>query len=74
MTFRSLGGHRVRWSPIVVSSAVPYLGLCQLLNFGFRLQPLRPAVFHFDTLFNHYDVLTLGLHVGVARFKVVASR
>ena len=26
--------------------------------------------FHFETFFNHYDALTLGVHVGFARFKV----
>lgn len=30
--------------------------------------------FHFETFFNHYDALTLGVHVGFARFKVAASR
>lgn len=30
--------------------------------------------FRFETFFNHYDALTLGVHVGFARFKVAASR
>ena len=30
--------------------------------------------FRFETFFNHYDALTLGVHVGFARFKVGASR
>lgn len=29
--------------------------------------------FHFETFFNHYDALTLGAHVGPARFDVAAS-
>ena len=30
--------------------------------------------FHFETFFNHYDALTLGVHVGLARSKLAASR
>ncbi len=30
--------------------------------------------FHFETFFNHYDALTLGAHVGPARFDAAASR
>lgn len=30
--------------------------------------------FRFETFFNHYDALTLGVHVGFARFKVASRR
>lgn len=30
--------------------------------------------FRFETFFNHYDALTLGVHVGLARSKLAASR
>ena len=30
--------------------------------------------FHFETFFNHYDALTLGVHVGLARSQSAASR
>ena len=30
--------------------------------------------FHFETFFNHYDALTLGVHIGSARSKLSASR
>lgn len=30
--------------------------------------------FRFETFFNHYDALTLGVHVGAARSKLAASR
>lgn len=30
--------------------------------------------FHFETFFNHYDALTLGVHIGAARSKLAARR